>query len=396
MSPGNGIPPLVGQRLLLLLPSLEMGGAERQALLLARHLAGSVGARVQVWGVTGGTAIAQLCEAHALPWRSTADLRWRWGWQLPPLLWGHERLFRRERFDALLPYGLTPNLLCGLLWRRSGARFCVWNQRDEGIGLSGALVPRYAIRQVSCVVANAENVACALNHKLGVPTDRIHVIANGVELARPARDRRAWRQQLDVDGEAFVAGMIANLHGCKDHATLLEAWRTVVEHLRAENRSAVLALAGRLGASYPALRRRVAELGIEPAVRFVGPVSDITGFLQACDLGVFSSRSEGSPNGLLECMAAGLAVVATDVPGIRAVVGASGEPYLVPPGNAPAFAGVVLALARNAHLRRRIAEALRQRCEVEFGAARMCRDYTDLLAEGMLGRRQPRTCAETP
>src|SRR5215203_7381277 len=112
--------------------------------------------------------------------------------------------------------------------------------------------------------------------------------------------------------------MVADLHSNKDHATLLRAWRKIVMTC-----NAVLVLAGRHDDAYESLVVLSYELGIERNVRFAGHVSDVPGLLSAVDIGVFSSLSEGCPNGVLECMAAGLAVAGTDIEGLREVTGCS-------------------------------------------------------------------------
>ena len=75
----------------------------------------------------------------------------------------------------------------------------------------------------------------------------------------------------------------------------------------------------------------IQELKIVSSVRLVGEVPDLANLLGALDLGVFSSRFEGCPNGVLECMAAGLPVVATDIPGIIEAVGSDMKSYLIYP-----------------------------------------------------------------
>ena len=115
--------------------------------------------------------------------------------------------------------------------------------------------------------------------------------------------------------------MVANLHVYKDHATLLRAWQLVVPRLAATGRSAVLVLAGRPESSAPTVSALADELGIAQSVRFAGPVDDVTGLLSAVDLGVLCTRTEGSPNAVLEYMAAGLPIAGTELPAVRECVG---------------------------------------------------------------------------
>jgi glycosyltransferase involved in cell wall biosynthesis len=166
--------------------------------------------------------------------------------------------------------------------------------------------------------------------------------------------------------------MIANLHANKDHATLLKAWRLITGEQRA-----VLVLAGRHYGAYESLVELTNELGIANNVRFTGYVSDVSGLLSAADLGVFSSRSEGCPNGVLECMAAGLAVAATDVEGIREVLG--DKRFLAPPNDADRLAQIILELAADPELRTTVGAANQKRIKARYNAQRMCEDTANLI-----------------
>ena len=206
------------------------------------------------------------------------------------------------------------------MWKWAGAGLCVWNQRDEGLFLPYATWERWAVQRTPRFIANSHAGARFVIEKLKVEARKVHVVQNGIEQAAPQIDRDGWRKQLEIDDETFVACMVGNLHTNKDHETLLRAWRIVMTTLK---RKAVLVLAGRHDGAYESLVALTRELEIERGVRFAGQVSDIAGLLTAVNIGVFSSRSEGCPNGVLECMAAGLAVAATDIEGVREVIGSS-------------------------------------------------------------------------
>ena len=206
------------------------------------------------------------------------------------------------------------------------------------------------------------------------------MIRNGIECVAPELDRRAWRERLAVDDCSFVACMIANLHALKDHATLLHAWRKVVSEFESDGRSPLLVLAGRHDGAYESLAALAAELKLDGTVRFAGHVSDVSGLLGAADVSVFSSRSEGCPNAVLESMAAGLPVAATDIAGIREVVGPGGAEFLTPAGDADSLAGALLRLAGDAELRARNGARNRERIREHYDALRMCEETVAVLA----------------
>jgi hypothetical protein len=100
--------------------------------------------------------------------------------------------------------------------------------------------------------------------------------------------------------------MAANLHGLEDHKTLLKAWPRVQETWPERQLAPVILPAGRLDGTADSLKALDYDLNLGSSVRCLGGVSDICGLLGAAELGVFSSRLEGCPNGVLECMASGL------------------------------------------------------------------------------------------
>jgi glycosyltransferase involved in cell wall biosynthesis len=168
--------------------------------------------------------------------------------------------------------------------------------------------------------------------------------------------------------------MVANLHANKDHETLLRAWRIVMSTLE---RKAVLVLAGRHDGAHESLVALTRELGIERGVRFAGQVSDIAGLLTAVDIGVFSSRSEGCPNGVLECMAAGLAVAATDIEGVREVIGPS--ELLARVGDAAALSRAILKIASDPALRTEIGAQNKKRIIENHDARVMCEELVGII-----------------
>jgi glycosyltransferase involved in cell wall biosynthesis len=385
----GGAPLLAGARVVIIIGPFEVGGAERQAILLARQLVGEQKAEVEVWGHGEPGPASELCEEHGVAWRSVPlPVPWSRG-RLTQLrrLARFALLLRRAKPDVLLPFMFFQSVACGIVWRLTGARVCVWNQRDEGRDRLGSW-EKLAARLTPYFIANSGHGAEFLVEKVGAPRERVRVVHNGVAPAPPQRDRAAWRGELGVGDDCFLACMAANLQQFKDHATLLKAWRVVVERLKAEGRDAALLLAGRFDETATSLKALAYDLGLCGSVRFLGGVKDISGLLGAVDLGVHSSVNEGCPNAVLECMAAGLAVAGTDYSGIREAVGPQGYPFLAPPRDAAALARVIVALALDGEARARAGAANRLRIESEFSPRGMYRETLSVIAEAM-GNKAP-------
>lgn len=348
-------------KIIFVLGNLELGGAERQALILARHL--SQRDKVEVWGFNKSGPVADACEEHGIRWRVEPVNPQRLQ-SIQRVAWA----LRAASPDVLMPYTWLPNVVCGFVWKWVGARLCVWNQRDEGLFLPRTTWERWAVQRTPRFISNSHAGARFLIEKLRVDPLKINVVQNGIDPSTPQMDRNGWRKRLEIDDASFVACMVANLHTNKDHETLLRAWRTVMAKL-----DAVLVLAGRHDGAYESLVALTRELGIEHGVRFAGPVSDVAGLLTAVDVGVFSSRSEGCPNGVLECMAAGLAIAATDIEGVREVLGPS--EFLAPAGDADALSLKILKLASDPALCTAIGAQNRKRTIENHDARHMCEEF---------------------
>jgi glycosyltransferase involved in cell wall biosynthesis len=378
---------LGGLRILILLEWLEVGGAERQAVLLANVLRVRHGADVEVWGFGRRPidrkqvhALVPMCERLGVTWRDIDDpvpAGWR---QRIAWLARFERRLRHVRPDVLLPYCALPNIVGGLLWRGVGARTCVWGQRDEGRNRPPRFLEALAVAATPWFIGNSQDGVEFLTTTLHVSAAHIQQIRNGVMATMPQSSRSAWRERLGIGAEVPLAVMVANLHRFKDHATLIEAWalvRASTTGLAAG--TPVLALAGYHAGAADDLQRRVRDLGLADLVQFLGQVEDVAGLLAAADLCVHSSRFEGIPNAILEAMAMGLPVVATDIRGAREALGPNGDEWLSPPADATALARCLVRLIRDDRLRTTLGKQNWERAMSEFQIRRLGEETASLI-----------------
>jgi len=363
-----------------------LGGSERQALQLAQHLVRVEGATVEVRALTAddGRAV-RLFRAEDIPWQGRR-VRWRRGkTRTIATLVGIAFDLRRSQPDVLLSYCGLPNVVCGLVWRYTGAATCIWNQRDVLPYTLGDDLARRAVRNMPVLVSNSHHGAAHLVDDLSAPEGRVSVVPNGVKLPTGRASRSEWRASLGADDRHFVVCALAHLHERKDHVTLVRAWRDAATRLEEAGISGLLVLAGRDDGHRESVAALVRKLDLESNVRFAGDVDDVAGLLSCADAGVLSSPVEGCPNALLECMAAGLAVAGTDVPGVREAVGEDGLPFLAPAGDAEALGAVLVRLAREPELRHDLGARYRERVRARFGADRMIDEYVALIL-GQLAR----------
>ncbi len=356
---------------LLIIRTLQFGGAERQLAMLARGLHGR-GHRVAVMVLYAGGPLTRELERAGVP-ILTLDKRGRWDLIRP--LWRAVREARRFRATILHGYLTSGNITALLLrWFLPKARV-VWAIRstmlefsryNRFIGATYRLANRLS-RRVDLVISNsyaglADHVAA------GYPADRAVVIPNGIDLdrftpdpARRARTRESW----GISADAIVVGMVCRVDPMKDHPTFLRAMAL----LMAEDLGLRCVCIGNGTAGYRAELEVLARtLGIGDRVRWLPAVVDVAGVYPALDvLCSASAFGEGFSNVLGEALACGVPCVATDVGDAAEVLGDVGR--IVPPRNPEALAQALRdTIAARSH-------ALSARCRARvsdcFGTERL-------------------------
>lgn len=366
--------------------SFNQGGSERQAVQLARLLHGSGRFRVRVASLSPEGALRGeverlgLGEVPAFPLTSFYDLN------ALRQLRRFAAFLRRERVDLVQTHDFYTNVfgMAGAALAGVGAR--VASKRETGGMRTGAqrAAERAAYRLAHAVVANAEAVRRQLTGE-GVPASKIVVVYNGLDAARVAtpegfrREEALARFGLPV-GRRFVT-LVANLrHAVKDHPTFLRAARRVREAVP----DAAFVLAGEGELTEP-MRGLAAGLGVGADVFFTGRCADVASLLAASEVCVLSSVAEGFSNSILEYMAAGRPVVATDVGGAREAVVEGETGHLVAAGDDAALAARVAGLLRDPARAREMGERGRLRVAAEFSCAAQL-GRTEALYERLLER----------
>lgn len=223
---------------------------------------------------------------------------------------------------------------------------------------------RWAHRQASgCVAVSQESAAEA--RAFGIPNERIHCIANGVdmEILQPASPEQRADMRIALGlGTAFLAVAVGRLSAEKNPLGVLAAWQRALPALPA---GACLAWVGD-GPERAAVDLRMRGLGIEGSVVLVGHSESVASWLAAADLFVLPSQYEGMANALLEAMACGLPSVATAVSGVSQLLGVTGAGRVVPVGDMAAFADAIVAMARDAEARTSMGRRARQVIEAGY------------------------------
>jgi len=360
-----------------ILHSLRMGGAEVLAARLARQLAdrhrfvfvcldelGKLGQDLQAEGFR----IEVLTRRPGIDWRSSFRLA---------------RFLRREQVDLVHAHQYTPYFYSNLarffyrrpaiLFTEHGRHFPDYPRRKR------MAVNRLFLKSCDRVIGVGEAVREALISNEGICPERIKVIYNGVDLA-PFQDgtqeREVVRRELGLEAGSLVILQVARLDYLKDHGTAI---RTIDRVLQKCPR-ARLVLVGD-GPEEPQIRELVRQRGLEPHVQFLGLRTDVARLLEAADIFLLTSISEGIPLTLIEAMAAGVPIVATRVGGIGEVVADGSTGLLAPSGDDSSLAQQILRLSENAALRQALGAEGRKRAWALFSEKKMHASYQQLYQE---------------
>jgi glycosyltransferase involved in cell wall biosynthesis len=213
------------------------------------------------------------------------------------------------------------------------------------------------------ICGNSKAVVSDL-HTEGVRHDQLKLIYNGIDLAHfeSVKPRTEVRKALGVVPETLVFVMVANLIPYKGHADLLHALVRVKESM---DRPWVLWCVGRDDGIGGSLQDLTQALGLAKNVVFLGSRNDVPDLLCAADVGVLCSHEEGFSNAVLECMAAALPMVVTNVGGNAEAVIDGQHGYVVEPHNPEKLGSALVAVAKN-NDRKYMGQLSRMRVKSEF------------------------------
>jgi len=375
-------------RVALVVSNLEHGGAQRQVVALANRL-----------NATGVDAIV-VSLSHYVP--LAAGLHDA-GTRL-------HVVEKRHRLDATVVWRLAA-LLRG---REIDVTHAFLFDAEVAARLAGALYPHTAVvgseRNSDYVPKRRHTVALRLtqpwsagiiaNSNAGrqfrmrvfrAAPDSVFVVHNGVDVDRFAPlDPELARAKVGLDAAGPVVGIFASFKVQKNHPMFFRMARRV---LAAHPGTVFLCVGGALhdgleGSDVHEARMRemVRDLGLQQSVRFVGNQDDPRPWYAACDVTVLTSRREGTPNVLLESMACGVPVVATDVADHALVVPDGRAGFVVPCDDDAAMAERVLGLLARPAERREMGRAARAWVEHEFSLARLA-EKTIVVYRAVLDRR---------
>lgn len=365
----DSIPPTVA----LLLPNFTTGGAEHQALLLARGLA-IHGWRPVILVVEKQGPLEEVATGLGLP---IHDLKGElWHRKRSPVFWRHlagcirriSTACRRERACILqsflfwqnqlaVPAGrMTPGIQAIITGRRNTGDYKDRRQHYQPIENMANLF-------TSAIVCNSATVKADVVRREKFARGKVHLIPNAVDIQRMDMAPRANLREMypQLAGATAVIGTVGNMKRQKRHDRFLEALALA----RRENPGLYGVVVGRDLGEEQSTRDVARHLGVEDFVVYTGGLADSIPTMKGFDLFVLSSDHEGMPNVVLEAMAVGVPVITTAVGGVDELILNRNLGRIVDMNSAE-IAREILLLADDRSARRLLASTARERVARDF------------------------------
>ena len=298
--------------------------------------------------------------------------------------------FKNRRVDVIHSQFQLGSITALLLKRRLHARALVrtahgsvrWEWSNTPIG--------YLCRQVftkwvfpllfDAEVGVSQSVVASLNRRPAARLSRKKalLIHNAITLDRftrpiPHDKIAARRQELGISPNDLVVGSVGRLRKEKGYSVLIDSASIVKEHL--PNVKFLIVGDGEL---WEPLHRKANRMGLAETVIFTGARQDVEIMYRLMDLFVLPSLWEGLPTVVLESMACGVPVVATDIPGTRELIQHGQTGWLAQPGDPHSLATTILNALSNPSQRSSVAQTARKNVVPQFSMASIARQYAHL------------------
>jgi glycosyltransferase involved in cell wall biosynthesis len=364
-------------RILLLIPTLDRGGAEKQLTLLACGLKAH-GWDVHVGCLRRGGPLQEQLDAAGVPVAIVGK-----PWKLDPFAFFRVKRFIRElRPDIVHTWRFAANSYGRAAALAAGVKHLVASEScvDPSKRPHQFMIDRWLARRTERIVTNSNGVVDFYAQQ-GLPREKLVVIPNGIApFSPPESDRAALLEELNLPPTAKLIGAVGQLAPQKRYKDLIWA----MDLVRCVYDDVFLLIVGD-GPQRWRLERYASQVAQGGSVRFLGERSDLPLLLPHLGGFLTGSAYEGQSNAVMEAMVAGLPIVASDIPGNRDLVIDGETGYLVRLGDRAGFASRTGELIKDPALAQRLGAAGQQRMLAEFSAERMVERHEELY-RSLLGR----------
>lgn len=304
---------------------------------------------------------------------------------IPPL----RKMIKEEEYQIVHTHGIRANFIGRIAARRTSAHIITtiysFPKEDYKNILKRTFYPpidRLTVKLADRLIVVSNGLKERLVEVKYAPEEKFRVVHCSLDLekTRPSKTRAQMRKELGIPNNAPSCGMLARLVHVKNPFLLLEVAQKVTEEIP----EARFFLVGD-GPYFEDLQKETIRRGLQDSVKFTGYRKDPLDIVEALDVIVLTSFSEGLPVTLLEAMALRKPVVATRVGGVPEVVKEGITGFLVPSGDSEGFSRALISLLKNPELMKEMGERGRKWVEENFSlpimAEKTDKVYSEVLEE---------------
>lgn len=357
-------------KLLLLIPTLDRSGAEKQFSLLASRLPREK-FDVRAVALTRGGPYESMLREVGIP-LTILNKRFKFD---PFAMLRLKKIIADWQPDILHSWLFAGNAYARLVAGKSSSPKVIVSERCVDSWKSGwqLWLDKKQIGRTTRLIGNSEGVA-DFYRQHGFPDEKISVIPNGVEIPEvDPIDREAILKEFDIPPGAQLIGYVGRLARQKRVRDIV--WG--MEIIRQLNENAYCLIVGD-GPERERLQRFARKYGCDHLIRFAGERDDATRLIQAMDVFWLASEFEGMSNSLMEAMAAGVPVVASDIPPNRELVVDGETGFFVKAGDGVGFAQFGDRILADPDLAQRLGAAGRKRMQENFSINKMVESHIAL------------------
>jgi glycosyltransferase involved in cell wall biosynthesis len=286
-------------------------------------------------------------------------------------------LLDKRRFDVLNTHSGHDSLVAGMAGRLARTPLIV-RTRHLALPITSLATYNWIPHRVVAVSHYVRNYLISA----GVPASRVETIYDGIVKPEPLT-HSTLRDELGLDSNAVIAGIVAVLRGKKGHEDLIAAVRPMM----AERANLHVVIAGE-GGEFDKLKLMIEEFGLSERIHLLGFRKDVNNVLRGCDLFVLPTHQEALGQAFIEAMAMGLPVIGTHVDGVPELIDSGVNGLLVPVRDVAALRGALTRLVDDAALRARFGLASRIKTDNQFTLEGMASETVDFYLRGVNRKRR--------
>jgi len=387
------------KRILIFIPSFTHGGAQKQGFILAKALK-TLGYDVHIWAFYPNKNLSKIdinelvnegISCFIFPFKSTINWSFstksnllgksisyvkNWYWPIKRI----KNHMPKLKFDVIIPFTFQPCIVSVLFKNELQAQKVFWNYRG-GYDRSADQYSPFLIKKILSAnvkfIANSSAGAKYLIDIFNLRRNEVKVINNAFI---PENINRSIKRVCLNSNNRVELLQLANFFPEKDWDTLVEGMAI----LKKMNFNVHLHLVGAFinKIDFQNFKDKVLNLGVEEVITYHGSLEKkeiLSRFKNKVHIGVLSSKSEGTPNCIMEYMYWKLPVVATDIDGTRDLLGDENEDYLFNVGDASGFANKISLITSNEKRFKDVGEKNHIRILNHFSVKRIIPQWVDLI-----------------